>query len=61
MAWDDLDPKPKKAAPIDLSPLSIEDLQTRIQEFQAEIRRMEQAITAKQAQRSSADDLFRKL
>jgi len=60
MAWDDLDPKPKKAAPIDLSPLSIEDLQTRIQEFQAEIRRMEQAIAAKQAQRSSADELFRK-
>ena len=60
MAWDDLDPKPKKAAPIDLSPLSIEDLQARIQEFQAEIRRMEQAIVAKQAQRSSADELFRK-
>lgn len=61
MAWDDLDPKPKKAAPIDLSPLSIEDLQTRIQEYQAEIHRMEQAIAAKQAQRSSADELFRKL
>ena len=55
MAWDDLEPKPKKAAPIDLSPLSIEDLQTRIQEFQAEIRRMELAIAAKQAQPSSAD------
>ncbi len=60
MAWDDLDPKPKKAAPVDLSPMSIEDLQKRILEFQAEIARMEEAIQSKQAQRSSADALFRK-
>lgn len=61
MAWDDLDPKPKKAAPLDLSLLSIEDLQSRIQEYQAEIRRMEEAIRAKEAQRSSADALFKNL
>ena len=61
MAWDDLDPKPKKAAPLDLSLLSIEDLQNRIQEYQAEIRRMEEAIRAKEAQRSSADALFKNL
>lgn len=60
MAWDDLEPKPKKAAPLDLSPLSIEDLQKRILEFQAEISRMKEAISAKQAQRSSADALFGK-
>ena len=60
MAWDDLDPKPKKAAPVDLSPMSIEDLQKRILEFQAEIARMEEAIQSKQAQRSSADARFRK-
>ena len=60
MAWDDLDPKPKKAAPVDLSPMSIEDLQKRILEFQAEIARMEEASQSKQAQRSSADALFRK-
>lgn len=60
MAWDDPDPKPKKAPPVDLGPLSIEELQARIQEYQSEIRRMEEAIRAKQSQRSSADDLFRK-
>jgi uncharacterized small protein (DUF1192 family) len=61
MAWDDLDPKPKKAAPLDLSLLSIEDLQNRITDYQSEIRRMEEAIKAKEAQRSSADALFRKI
>ena len=60
MAWDDPDPKPKKTPPIDLSLLSIEDLQARILEFQSEIRRMEDAIRSKQSQRSSADSLFRK-
>jgi uncharacterized small protein (DUF1192 family) len=60
MAWDDLDPKAKKAAPIDLGALSIEDLQLRIAEYQSEIRRMEEAIRSKQAQRQSADALFRK-
>jgi uncharacterized small protein (DUF1192 family) len=60
MAWDDLDPKTKKAVPLDLGPLSIEDLQARIQEFQSEIGRMEEAIRLKLAQRSSADALFRK-
>jgi len=60
MAWDDLDPKTKKLAPLDLGPLSIEELQARIQDFQSEIRRMEEAIGMKQAQRSSADALFRK-
>jgi uncharacterized small protein (DUF1192 family) len=60
MAWDDLDPKAKKAVPLDLGLLSIEDLQARILEFQSEIRRMEDAIRSKQSQRSSADSLFRK-
>ncbi|MFN9163493.1 MAG: DUF1192 family protein [Alphaproteobacteria bacterium] len=60
MAWDDPDPKPKKTPPIDLSLLSIEDLQARILEFQSEIRRMEEAIRAKQSQRAVAEDLFRK-
>jgi len=60
MAWDDLDPKAKKAVPLDLGLLSIEDLQARILEFQSEIRRMEDAIKSKQSQRSSADSLFRK-
>jgi uncharacterized small protein (DUF1192 family) len=60
MAWDDLDPKPKKPAPVDLALMSIEDLKLRIAEFEAEIERMRQAIKGKEAQRSSADALFKK-
>jgi len=60
MAWDDLDPKTKKLAPLDLGPLSIEELQARIVDFQSEILRMEETIRLKQAQRSSADALFRR-
>lgn len=59
MAWDDLEPKLKKPAPIDLSPMSIDDLQNRIAEFQVEILRMQEAIKSKEAQRSSADALFK--
>ena len=60
MAWDDLDPKPKKPPPVDLTLMSIEDLQLRIAEHEAEIARMKEAIRAKEAQRSTADALFRK-
>lgn len=60
MAFDDFDPKPKKPAPIDLSMMSIEDLTLRIGEFEAEIARMREAIKGKEAQRSSADALFKK-
>ena len=61
MAWDDLDPKPKKAPPVDLSLLSIEDLNNRIAEFEAEILRMRETISAKEAQRNSAAALFKGL
>ncbi|MBP6014224.1 MAG: DUF1192 domain-containing protein [Alphaproteobacteria bacterium] len=61
MAWDDLDPKPKKPAPVDLSLMSIEDLRTRIAEHEAEIARMKEAIKGKESQRSTADALFKKL
>jgi uncharacterized small protein (DUF1192 family) len=61
MAWDDLDPKTKKVTPLDLSPLSIEDLTNRIADYEAEIVRMKDAIKAKEAQRSSAAALFKGL
>ncbi|MEQ1754873.1 MAG: DUF1192 domain-containing protein [Micropepsaceae bacterium] len=61
MAWDDLDPKPKKVPPLDLSLLSIEDLNNRIAEFESEIQRMRDAISAKEAQRNSAAALFKGL
>jgi uncharacterized small protein (DUF1192 family) len=60
MAWDDLDPKPKKPAPLDLSLMSIEELANRIAELEAEIARMKLAITDKQSQRSSAEAFFKK-
>lgn len=60
MAFDDFDPKPKKPAPIDLSMMSIEDLTLRIGEFETEIARMRETIKGKEAQRSSADALFKK-
>ena len=60
MAWDDLEPKTKKPPLVDLSLMSIEDLNTRIADHEAEIARMRETIRAKEAQRSSADALFRK-
>jgi uncharacterized small protein (DUF1192 family) len=60
MAFDDFDPKPKKPAPVDLTMMSIEELSNRIGEFEIEIARMREAIKAKEAQRSTADALFKK-
>ena len=60
MAFDDFDPKPKKPAPVDLTMMSIEELNNRIGEFETEIARMREAIKAKEAQRSTADALFKK-
>jgi len=59
MAFDDLDPKPKKPAPVDLSLMSISDLTARIVEFETEIARMKQSIKDKESQRSAAETLFR--
>ena len=61
MAWDDLDPKTKKVTPLDLSPLSIDDLNNRIADYEAEIARMKEAIRTKEAQRNSAAALFKGL
>ena len=60
MAFDDFDPKPKKPAPVDLAMMSIEELTNRIGEHEAEIARMRETIKSKEAQRSSADALFKK-
>ena len=60
MAWDDLEPKPKKPAPADLTLMSIQELTNRIAEYEAEIARMRDAIKGKESQRSTADELFKK-
>ena len=59
MSWDDLEPKMKKPVPVDLGPMSIEDLTARIADHEAEIARMRQAIADKQKQRASADSIFK--
>ena len=60
MAFDDLDPKPKNPPPVDLSLMSIEELTLRIEDHEAEIARMKQAIKDKQGVRGAADALFKK-
>lgn len=61
MAWDDLEPKAKKPPPVDLSLMSIEDLNLRIAEHETEIARMRETIKAKESQRNSADALFKRI
>ncbi len=61
MAWDDLEPKTKKPPLVDLSLMSIEDLNIRLADHETEISRMREAIRSKEVQRSSADALFRKI
>lgn len=56
----DLDDKPRPPKPEDLTLLSIEELEARIAHMESEIARMRTLIGAKQAQRASADSIFRK-
>lgn len=44
----------------DLSRLSVDELEERIERLRAEIERLEEAIAAKRASRSSADSFFRR-
>ena len=44
----------------DLDPMSIEELQSRIQSLKAEIARVEAHMTLAQAHRSAAEELFKK-
>ena len=59
MSWDDLEPKTKKPQLVDLSMMSIEDLNNRIAEHEAEIARMKATIADKQKHLSSADAFFK--
>lgn len=43
----------------DLSALSVDELAGRIEQLEAEITRLRQAMTAKEATRSAADQLFK--
>lgn len=57
---DDLEPTRKKAAPTDLSAMSVAELQQYIATLEVEIERARAAIAAKDAQRSVADALFKR-
>ncbi len=60
MEPDDLEPRKTPAKPTDLTPWSLEELETYIARLEAEIARARDVIAAKQRQRAGADALFKK-
>ncbi|HUN52523.1 MAG TPA: DUF1192 domain-containing protein [Candidatus Sulfotelmatobacter sp.] len=61
MDTDDIAPPPKKTPqPVNLEGLSVAELEARILELEAEIRRTRDAIAVKQKVRGSADALFKR-
>ena len=57
---DDLEPRPLRPKPTDLSGMSIEDLREYVAELKAEMARAEDVITAKLSHIQGAESLFRK-
>jgi uncharacterized small protein (DUF1192 family) len=51
--------KPGPAAGEDLSNLSVEELESRVELFEAEIARLKQAIASKQTSKTAADSFFK--
>lgn len=64
MAFEDPDnlPRPKKTpwAPVDVYPLSVEEMREYIAHCRGEIERAEQEIARKTALRSAGDQLFKR-
>ena len=61
MDWDDLKPKPPKAATLgeSLETFSVAELQARIKALKAEIARVETELAAKKAHEAAAAQLFK--
>jgi len=61
MDWDELEPgkKPEIAIGDDLSSLSLEELNRRINALTNEIARIKAEITAKKSTQSAAEDIFK--
>ena len=60
MEDDDRKPvKPGPAAGEDLSNLSVEELEERVEVFEAEIARLKQVIASKQSSKTTADSFFK--
>jgi uncharacterized small protein (DUF1192 family) len=57
---EDSRPRQKRIAPVDLDPMSIEEMNDYIAALEGEIARVRANIGAKQKHRSGADALFRK-
>jgi uncharacterized small protein (DUF1192 family) len=60
MDTDDLEPQPKPKAGPDLETLSIGELKEHIAALEAEIAHIKAMIAAKEAQRGSAEQLFKR-
>lgn len=64
MTIDDLEPRPTRGATLaalgreDLDLYSVQELEERIQDLNAEIERARSAISGKQAKKNAADSLF---
>ena len=56
---EELDPKTKKPKPFNLEPLSVDELQARIETLKAEIVRAEAEITKKKAYAQAASSFFK--
>jgi uncharacterized small protein (DUF1192 family) len=55
---DELDPPRPVLKPLDMQPMSVEELRAYIASLEAEIARAEQAITKKEAHKSGIEALF---
>jgi uncharacterized small protein (DUF1192 family) len=56
---DDIDPKKKSVKPLNLEPLSVDELKARIEMLRAEIARTEAEIAKKEAYAKAASSFFK--
>lgn len=59
MDLEDLEPRKTKPKPKDLDNLGVEELETYIEELEAEIARVKEKLAAKKTYLSGADSLFK--
>ncbi len=59
MDLEDLEPRNKKPKPKDLDALGVDELETYIEELEAEIARVKEKLAAKRAYLSGAGSLFK--
>jgi uncharacterized small protein (DUF1192 family) len=59
MDADDLEPRKPVLAPLDLEKMSVEELKDYIAKMEQEITRVQTVISAKEAHRNSAEDVFK--